>query len=220
MKIFLDTAKLDEIKFAKEAGFLDGVTTNPTLLARECGGKPKEHILKICEIAKAPVSVEVLDTTYNGMLNEAFQLSKLSPYIVIKLPLTVEGLKAAKLLVSENVKVNITLCFSPNQALLVGKIGATYVSPFIGRLDDKGQEGMQIVKEIKTIYTNYGFKTQILVASVRHPVHVLQSALVGADCVTMPFAVFEKLFQHPLTDTGLKQFMDDWQKLGIPSWNF
>lgn len=220
MKIFLDTANLNEIACAKELGFLDGVTTNPTLLAKECGNNPKEHILKICDIAKVPVSAEVVSTGFDEILNEAFKLSKLSPYIVVKLPLTRDGLKAAKILVSENVKINITLCFSPNQALLVGKIGATYVSPFIGRLDDRGQDGMQIIEEIKTIYSNYNFKTQVLVASIRHPIHVFRAALVGADCVTMPFTVFEKLFQHPLTDSGIKQFATDWEKSGLSSWNF
>ncbi len=219
MKLFLDTANLEEIKSAKDIGFLDGITTNPTLLSKECNSNPKDHLLKICNIAKVPVSAEVISTTYEEMMDEALKLSKLSPYIVVKLPLTKDGLKAGRKLVSENVKINITLCFSPNQALLVGKIDATYVSPFIGRLDDRGQDGMQIIKEIKTIYSNYNFKTQILVASIRHPIHVLQSALLGADAATMPFAVFEKLFQHPLTDIGIKQFIDDWKKSSISSWN-
>ncbi|MFN7182180.1 MAG: fructose-6-phosphate aldolase [Planctomycetota bacterium] len=219
MKIFLDTANLEEIKIAKEDGFLDGVTTNPTLLSKECKNNPKEHLLKICEVANVPTSAEVLATDWEGMIEEGLKLSRLSAHIVIKLPLTRDGLKAARILLTRDVKVNVTLCFSSNQALLVAKIGATYVSPFIGRLDDRGHDGMQIIEEIRTIYRNYGFKTQILVASIRHPVHVLKSALAGADCATMPFAVYEKLFHHPLTEIGLQQFADDWKKTGLATWN-
>ncbi len=220
MKIFLDTANLEEIKTAKELGFLDGITTNPTLLSKECQGAPKEHLLKICELAKVPVSAEVIAKDYEGMVKEGTELSKLSEHIIVKLPLTDEGLRAGRALIYEGIKINITLCFSPNQALLAAKIGATYVSPFIGRLDDKGQDGIKIIEEIKTIYKNYNFKTYILVASIRHPIHVLKAALSGADCATMPFSVFEKLFQHPLTDLGLQQFTQDWKKTGFDSWNF
>jgi len=211
MKIFIDTANINEIKEALLLGLVDGVTTNPTLIARE--KRPGEQILKeICALVSGPVSAEVISVECSAMLGEARELAKTANNIVIKLPLIKEGLKAAKALSSEGIKTNLTLCFSASQALLAAKAGADYVSPFIGRLDDISQTGMELVRDIKTIYKNYGFKTQIIVASVRNPVHVVEAALCGADIATVPFAVCEQLIKHPLTDIGLQRFLDDYHK--------
>ncbi len=213
MKFFVDTANIEEIKRAKEMGLADGVTTNPTLVARE--ERPFRPLIEeICHVVNGPVSVEVIDQDANGMTKEASELSKMAPNIVVKIPMTLEGIKATKILSLEDIKVNMTLVFSPLQALLAAKAGATYVSPFIGRLDDISHHGMDLVEQIITIYDNYDFPTEVIVASVRHPIHVLEAAILGADIVTVPFKVIEKLAKHPLTDIGIKRFLDDWQKLG------
>lgn len=213
MKFFVDTANIEEIKRAKEMGLADGVTTNPTLVAKE--KRPFRPLIEeICHLVNGPVSVEVIDQDANGMTKEARELSKIAPNIVVKIPMTLEGIKATKILLLEDIKVNMTLVFSPLQALLAAKAGATYVSPFIGRLDDISHHGMDLVEQIITIYDNYNFPTEVIVASVRHPVHVLEAAILGADIVTVPFKVIEKLAKHPLTDIGLKRFLDDWKKLG------
>jgi transaldolase len=210
MKFFIDTADVKEIREANALGILDGVTTNPTLVAKS--GRPfKEVAAEICKLVKGPVSLEVTALDAEGMLAQAKELLKYGENVVIKLPLIPEGLKACKKLTTDGVKTNVTLCFSPVQALLAAKAGATYVSPFIGRLDDIGQDGMQIIGEIRKIYNNYGYKTQILAASIRHPIHVHQAALMGADVSTIPFKVFGQLVQHPLTDKGLAQFLKDWE---------
>ncbi|MCM8800586.1 MAG: fructose-6-phosphate aldolase [Candidatus Omnitrophica bacterium] len=212
MKIFIDTANIDEIKEAIKIGIIDGVTTNPTLISKE--ERPAEDLLKeICSLVSGPVSAEVIGLDCQTMVKEAKILSKIAKNIVIKIPLVKEGLKAVKILSSEGIKTNVTLCFSPNQALLAAKVGADYISPFIGRLDDIGQEGMELVRQIKTIYSNYGFKTQIIVASVRNPLHVLEAARIGADIATVPFAVIEQLLKHPLTDIGIQRFLEDWKKV-------
>jgi transaldolase len=191
---------------------LDGVTTNPTLVSKT--GRPlRETIEEICSIVKGPVSAEVVSTEMDDMVKEARGLSKIAENIVVKIPLIKEGLKAVKVLTSEGIHVNVTLCFSSNQALLAAKAGGTYISPFVGRLDDKGHTGMEVVEEIRTIYDNYGFDTQIIVASIRNPLHVRDAALMGADIVTVPFAVFNNIVKHPLTDAGLKQFLADWEKV-------
>lgn len=214
MKLFIDTASLKEIEEAAAMGLLDGVTTNPTLLAKE--GKPfKETILKICKAVSGPVSVEAVATDAAGMLKEGREYAKWAKNVVVKIPMTAEGMKAVKVLSAEGIKTNVTLVFSPNQALLAAKAGATYVSPFVGRLDDAGNDGMEVVKQIIAIYKNYGFKTQVLVASVRHPMHLVFSALMGADVATVPFHVLSQLFKHPLTDVGLERFLADWKK--VPS---
>ncbi len=210
MKLFLDTANLAEIQEGVKMGILDGVTTNPTLLSRE-PGDPMENLKAICQTVGGPVSAEVIATDVDGMLKEAHQLCKLAENIVIKLPTTTEGLKACKQLTSEGIKVNMTLVFSPLQALLVAKTGATFVSPFVGRLDDVSSDGMNVVAQIIDIYNNYGFETEVLVASVRHPMHVVDAALMGADICTMPFKVFKQLVKHPLTDVGLERFINDWK---------
>ena len=210
MKFFIDTADVKEIREANALGILDGVTTNPTLVAKS--GRPfKEVAAEICKLVKGPVSLEVTALDAEGMLVQAKELLKYGENVVIKLPLIPEGLKACKKLTTDGVKTNVTLCFSPVQALLAAKAGATYVSPFIGRRDDIGQDGMQIIGEIRKIYNNYGYKTQILAASIRHPIHVHQAALMGADVSTIPFKVFGQLVQHPLTDKGLAQFLKDWE---------
>ncbi|NPA51416.1 MAG: fructose-6-phosphate aldolase [Aquificae bacterium] len=213
MKFFIDTADINEIKEAKDMGLLDGVTTNPTLIAKT--GKPflevVEEILK--EIPDKPVSLEVASTDFEGMMKEAEYLAKLGENVVIKIPLTVDGIKAVKHLVDEGIKTNVTLCFSPNQALLAMKAGATYLSPFVGRLDDIAYEGMELIRQIKTIKDNYNFKTEILVASIRNPMHVVESALIGADVATIPFKVISQLAKHPLTDIGLERFLQDWEKV-------
>lgn len=212
MKLFIDTANLEEIKKAIEMGVLDGVTTNPTLLAKE-KQDPTAQLQKICALVEGDVSAEVTSLDSQGMVEEAKRLAKISSNIVIKIPSTVEGLKATKTLSSLGIKTNLTLCFSPSQALLVAKAGATYVSPFVGRLDDISTEGMNLVRDIKSIYDNYKISTQIIVASIRHPIHFVEAALIGADIATVPFNVIEKLMRHPLTDIGLKRFLDDWAKL-------
>jgi transaldolase len=211
MLFFIDTANLNEIREANDLGILDGVTTNPSLIAKE--GKPfKETILKICEVVNGPVSTEVIATDCGGMLKEGREYATWHKNVVVKLPTTREGVKACKALSSEGVKTNLTLCFSPNQALLVAKAGATYVSPFIGRLDDISHDGMELIKNIVQIYNNYNFKTQVLAASLRHPLHVVQSALAGAHVATIPAKVIDQMFKHPLTDKGLEAFLSDWKK--------
>ncbi|OQX88208.1 MAG: fructose-6-phosphate aldolase [Candidatus Omnitrophica bacterium 4484_70.2] len=212
MKIFIDTANLEEIKKANSLGILDGVTTNPTLLAKE-KNEPFRQLEEICRIVDGPVSAEVIALDCEGMVKEAKKLVEISSNIVIKIPSTVEGLKATKILTSLGIKTNLTLCFSPSQAILVAKAGATYVSPFVGRLDDISWEGMDLVRDIRLIYDNYHFSTQILVASIRHPIHFLEALRIGADCATLPFYVIEKLMQHPLTEKGIQRFLDDWKKL-------
>ena len=212
MKFFIDTANIDEIREAESLGILDGVTTNPSLVAKE--GRDFIELLKeITQIVDGPISAEVVSTDYDGILREAHDLAKLHENIVIKVPLIKEGLKAVKTLSEEGIKTNVTLCFSPSQALLAAKAGATYISPFVGRLDDVSNDGMEIVSEIVQIYDNYGFDTQVLVASIRHPMHLVEAALMGADVATMPFNVIDKLFKHPLTDVGLEKFLSDWKKL-------
>lgn len=212
MKLFIDTANLEDIKKAFSYGVLDGVTTNPTLLSRE-GAEPNSQLKKICEIVEGPVSAEITSLDSQGMLEEAKELVKIASNIVIKIPCTVEGLKATKELSGLGIKTNLTLCFSPSQALLVAKAGATYVSPFVGRLDDISTEGMNLIADIKLIYDNYGIATQIIAASIRHPIHFLESARLSADIATVPFNVIEKLMKHPLTDSGISRFLDDWAKL-------
>ncbi len=212
MKFFVDTANVKEIREAQELGIVDGVTTNPSLISKE--GKPfKDTILEICKIVDGPVSVEVVATEMNGMLEEAAEFATWHKNVVIKLPTTKEGLKACKRLSSQGVPTNLTLCFSPSQALLVAKAGATYVSPFVGRLDDISFVGMDLVRDILQIYENYGYPTQVLAASLRHPLHVVEAAMAGAHVGTMPFKVLELMFKHPLTDRGLEQFLKDWEKV-------
>ncbi len=212
MKFFIDTADVNEIREAESLGILDGVTTNPTLVSKT--GRPfRETIEEICTIVKGPVSAEVVSTETEAIIKEGRDLAKIADNIVVKVPLIKDGLKAVKVLTSEGIKVNVTLCFSSNQALLAAKVGATYISPFVGRLDDKGHTGMEVVDEIRTIYDNYGFETEIIVASVRTPLHVRDAALMGADIATIPLEVFNKIVQHPLTDAGLKSFLADWEKV-------
>ncbi len=212
MKIFIDTANLDEIREAAAMGVLDGVTTNPSLMAKE--SLPFREILKeICKIVKGPVSAEVVATDAKGMLKEADELAAIADNITIKIPTTLEGLKAIKVLSEKGIMTNATLCFSPMQALLVAKAGATFVSPFVGRLDDISHYGMDLIRQIVTIYQNYSYRTEVLVASVRNPLHVVDAALVGAHVATIPFGVIKQLIKHPLTDSGLKKFLEDWQKV-------
>ena len=211
MKFFLDTANVNEIREAASMGVLDGVTTNPSLVAKE-GRDFFETLKEITSIVDGPISAEVVSTAYDEMLREAEPLVKIHPNIVIKVPLTKDGLRACKTLRERDVRVNVTLCFSANQALVAAKAGATYISPFIGRVDDASSLGMEIIQQIRTIYDNYGFETQILAASIRHPIHVLECALAGADVATMPYKVFEQLIKHPLTDVGLANFIKDWEK--------
>lgn len=213
MKFFIDTANVDEIRKAADLGMLDGVTTNPTLVARE-KREFRELIKEICSIVNGPVNAEVVSTDAAGMLKEARDLAKLAENIVVKIPLVREGLKAVKVLTSEGIRTNVTLCFSGIQALMAARAGAAYVSPFVGRLDDIGQRGMDLVEQIATIYDNYGFETEIIVASIRNPIHVLDAALMGADIATIPFKVMEQLIAHPLTDIGLEKFLADWKKMG------
>ncbi len=211
MKFFIDTANIAEIKEAASLGVLDGVTTNPSLVAKE--GKDFRKLLEeICAIVDGPISAEVLATDYDGIMKEARELSKIHRNIVVKVPLIKEGLKAVKALKGEGIRCNVTLCFSPNQALLAAKAGAYFISPFIGRLDDISHTGMDLIRQIVTIYRNYHYETQVLVASVRHPLHVVEAALIGADICTMPFKVIESLIKHPLTDIGLERFLADWKK--------
>jgi transaldolase len=212
MKIFIDTANIQEIKEAVSFGVIDGVTTNPSLVAKE--NRPALDILKeICSIVEGPVSAEVISLESKAMVAEARELAKIAGNIVVKIPLTKEGLKAVKLLSAEKIKTNVTLCFSPTQALLAAKAGADFVSPFIGRLDDISQVGMDLIADIRKIYSNYGFKTKIIVASVRNPLHVADAAKIGADIATIPFAVIEQLIKHPLTDIGVQRFLEDYKKI-------
>ena len=212
MKFFLDTANLEELRKGADWGIVDGVTTNPTLIAKE-GTTTAEQIDKICQIIDGDVSAEVVSTTSREMLDEGRQLSQMHQNVVVKLPLTRDGIKACSVLSAEGIRVNVTLCFSAGQALLAAKAGAYIVSPFIGRIDDIGWEGMNLIREIVTIYRNYGFTTQILAASLRSPIHVIESAKAGAHIGTMPFKVLDMLFNHPLTDIGLAQFLKDYQKV-------
>ncbi len=212
MKIFIDTANIEEIKTANEWGVIDGVTTNPTLVAKE-GKDFKSIINQILSIVEGPISVEVISTDSEGMVKEALDMAKWSKNIVIKIPMIPEGLKAVKILNEKGIKTNVTLVFSVNQAILAAKAGATYVSPFIGRLDDIGHDGMQIIRDLVQIYKLYDFKTEIIVASVRHPLHVVESAKIGAHVATIPYNVIEKMFKHPLTDNGLEKFLKDWKKV-------
>ena len=214
MKFFIDTANLDEIREATELGMIDGVTTNPSLVAREGDIDFKEHIAKICSIVEGDVSAEVTALDTAGMLREGRELAKIAPNVVVKCPLTLDGLKATRIFRAEGTKVNVTLCFSAAQALLAAKAGASYISPFIGRLDDIGQDGMALIRDIVQIYENYGFATEVLAASIRHPMHIVDCALAGADVATIPFKVITQLVKHPLTDKGLDAFLSDWKKSG------
>ena len=212
MKFFIDTANINEIKEAASYGLLDGVTTNPSLVAKE-GKNFHELLNEIVKIVDGPISAEVVSTDYDGIMKEAHKLAKIHKNIVVKVPLIKEGIKAVKSLSGEGINTNVTLCFSPSQALLAAKAGATYISPFVGRLDDISHDGMELIQQIIQIYNNYNFKTQVLVASIRHPLHVVDAALMGAHVATMPFDVINKLFKHPLTDLGLEKFLSDWKKL-------
>src|SRR5437764_4295768 len=215
MKFFLDTANVKEIQEAASLGLLDGVTTNPSLVAKE-GRSFKEVLIEICNIVDGPVSAEVVSLEADAMVKEGKGLAKIHKNIVVKVPLIAEGLKATKRMAAEGIKVNVTLCFSPTQALLAAKAGAWCVSPFIGRLDDISHNGMELIRDIVTIFRNYQYKTKVLVASVRHPQHVVEAAKIGGDICTMPFTVFKQLVQHPLTDLGLKKFLADWEKQNVP----
>ncbi len=216
MKIFIDTANLDEIKEASELGLLDGVTTNPTLLSREVertGMEPNTVVKKICEMVNGPISAEVVSLEADGIVKEAKNLSKIAKNICIKVPMVKEGVKATRKLRELGIMVNMTLVFSVNQALLAAKAGASFLSPFIGRLDDIGHTGMDLIRDIMTVFENYDFTTEVIVASIRHPLHVVEAALTGADIATIPFKVIEKMFQHPLTDIGIERFLADWKKV-------
>jgi transaldolase len=213
MKFFVDTAEIEDIKKLYETGLLDGVTTNPSLIAKS-GRNFLEVIAEICKTVPGAVSAEVAATDYDGMVKEGTKLAKIADNVVVKVPLTVDGLRATKHFSKEGIKTNVTLCFSPNQALLAAKVGATYISPFIGRLDDINLEGMELIQQIRTIYDNYAFSTEILAASIRSPNHVTQAALAGADVATIPPAVIYKLADHPLTKSGLEQFVKDWKATG------
>ncbi len=212
MKIFLDTANVEEIRQAAALGVLDGVTTNPSLVARE-KREFRRVIQEICEIVKGPVSAETVSLDAEGMVREGRELASWAPNIVVKVPMTAEGLKATRALAQEGIRVNMTLVFSVPQAILAAKVGAYFVSPFIGRLDDIGHDGLQLIRDLRPIFRTYGFTTQILAASVRHPMHVVEAARAGADIVTMPFGVFQALLKHPLTDRGLERFLADWRTL-------
>lgn len=212
MKIFLDTANVEDIRSAAALGVLDGVTTNPSLMAKEHGDY-RRTLKDICDIVQGPVSAEVVADDSEEMVRQGRDLATISEHIVVKIPLVAEGIKAVKVLSSEGVNTNVTLCFSPNQALVAAKAGATYISPFVGRIDDVGQNGMQVVSEIIEIYENYAFPTQVLVASVRHTQHVLEAARMGADVATVPYKVLMQMLGHPLTDVGLERFAKDWEKV-------
>jgi transaldolase len=212
MKIFIDTANLKEIREAQAMGILDGVTTNPSLLSKETGD-PREILKEICTIVNGPVSAEVVGTRFEEMIEEGRSLAKIASNIVVKVPINLEGLKVIKKLSSEGIRINVTLIFSPTQALLSAKAGAAFVSPFIGRLDDIAIEGMDLIHQLVTIFDNYDIETEILAASIRHPVHVVQAAMAGADIATMPFNVLDKLLNHPLTDIGAERFRKDWEKV-------
>jgi len=213
MKFFIDTANIEEIKKANELGMVDGVTTNPSLVAKE-GREFRGLLEEICAIVDGPVSAEVVSVKAEDMITEARELAKVADNVVVKVPLIEEGLKATRALSREGIKVNVTLCFSPVQALMAAKAGASFISPFVGRLDDISQVGMELVDQIVTIYDNYGFETEIIVASVRNPTHVLDAALMGADIATIPYKVIAQLIKHPLTDIGLEKFLADWKKQG------
>lgn len=213
MKFFIDTANIKEIREAHAMGVLDGVTTNPSLCAKEGISDFEGFIAEICETVEGDVSAEVVSTDYDGILKEARHLAKIANNVVVKVPLIKEGIKAIKTLSEEGIKINCTLCFSPTQALVAAKAGASYISPFVGRLDDISTDGMHLIAEIVQIYQNYGYDTEVLVASMRHPMHVVEAAKIGADVATMPFAVIERLIKHPLTDIGLEKFLADWEKL-------
>jgi len=212
MKFFIDTADVNEIREANALGVLDGVTTNPTLVAKS-GRNFIEVLKEITEIVDGPISAEVVSLDHEGMIREAVELAAIHPNIVVKVPMTPEGLKAVKALHGKGIKTNVTLIFSPLQALLAAKAGASYVSPFVGRLDDISQDGMGIVEEIRTIFDNYGYEAEIIVASVRNPIHVLNAALIGADIATIPYSVIAQLSKHPLTDIGIEKFLKDWEKV-------
>jgi transaldolase len=212
MKFFIDTADVVEIKQAAEYGLLDGVTTNPSLIA-QTKRQFKDVITEICQLVDGPISAEVISLDADGMIKEAKELKAIHKNIVVKIPLTMDGLKATKWCSENGIQTNVTLCFSPLQALMAAKAGATYISPFVGRLDDIGQDGMELISQIIEIYSNYGFETQVLVASIRHPMHVLEAARLGADVVTIPFKVLSQLVQHPLTEIGIKKFLSDWEKV-------
>ena len=212
MKFFLDTANLEEIREAASLGILDGVTTNPTLIAREKANL-KKRIVEICQIVDGPVSAEVVATDAEGMCREAQVLAPLHPNVVVKIPMTRDGMKAVKRLVGEGIRTNVTLCFSASQALLAAKAGASFISPFLGRLDDISHVGMDLIRDIAVIYRNYSFNTQLLAASLRHPLHVVEAAKAGADIATLPAKVLDQLFKHPLTDRGLENFLKDWEKV-------
>jgi transaldolase len=215
MKIFLDSADLDEIRRAAAAGLIDGITTNPSLMAKSLGDRePKAHFAEICRIVDGPISAEVVATETDGMLAQGRELAALHDNIVVKLPITEDGLRACRALSAEGIATNLTLCFSTAQALLAAKAGATFVSPFVGRLDDAGHDGMEIISEIRQVYETYGYETEILAASLRHPRHVLEAMLAGADAATLPPAVLYPLLRHPLTDAGLARFLEDWKGLG------
>jgi transaldolase len=214
MKFFLDTANLNEIREGAQLGLIDGVTTNPSLVAKEGNVDFKQHIAAICEIVQGDVSAEVTSLDLDGMLREGRDYARIAPNVVVKCPLTRDGLKATRKLTDEGIKVNVTLCFSAAQAILAAKAGAAYISPFIGRLDDVGQNGLELLAEIVEIYDNYDWKTEVLAASIRHPIHIVEAARMGAHVATMPFKVVEQLMKHPLTDKGLEQFLDDWRKSG------
>ncbi|HEY2431186.1 MAG TPA: fructose-6-phosphate aldolase [Vicinamibacterales bacterium] len=211
MKIFIDTGNLQDIQRLVPLGIIDGITTNPSLLAKEPGDY-RDNLKKICQIVQGPTSAEVVETEAEAMIRQGRDLSKIDPHIVVKVPLTRDGIKACKQLSSEGLKVNVTLCFTPGQALLAAKVGATYISPFVGRLDDIGTPGMELIRDIVEIYNNYDFKTEVLVASTRGPMHIVEAARMGADICTCPPAVIDALFNHPLTDSGLKKFLADWDK--------
>jgi transaldolase len=212
MKIFVDTGSLNEINEAASFGILDGVTTNPSLISKEGHADVRKFYEEICKIVPGDVSAEVISTDFNGIMKEGRDLSKIAPNIVVKVPLIKEGLKAVKALKEEGIKTNVTLCFSPSQAVLAAKAGAYIISPFIGRLDDISHRGMELIEQIVQIYNNFGYDTQVLVASIRHPLHFVDACLIGADISTMPFKVIEQLIKHPLTDIGLEKFLSDWKK--------
>src|SRR5512138_327803 len=213
MKLFIDTGNLKEIEKLVPLGIIDGITTNPSLLAKEPGDY-KDNLKKICQMVKGPTSAEVVETEAEAMIRQGRDLAKIDPWIVVKVPLTRDGIRACKTLSGEGIKVNVTLCFSAAQALLAAKAGATFVSPFVGRHDDVGFDGMALIADIRLIYDNYDFDTQILVASVRHPMHVVEAAKIGADVMTAPPKIIHQLFKHPLTDNGIKSFLADWEKTG------
>ena len=211
MKLFIDSGNIKDIQALVPLGIIDGITTNPTLLSKEPGDY-RENLKKICQIVQGPTSAEVTETDADAMIRQGRELSKIDSWIVVKVPLTRDGIKACKTLSSEGIKVNVTLCFSPSQALLAAKVGATYISPFVGRLDDVASHGMELIRDIVEIYENYNFKTEVLVASTRSPMHIVEAARMGADVCTCPPSVIDSLFNHPLTDVGLKKFLADWDK--------